>query len=71
MHRVAKAHRAHAIYMKSRDAFDGSDDDDGPEDEDAWLYEDLKVLANLYSRLRDREQIIELIFEVFIEQSFS
>ncbi|KAF7355337.1 PX-domain-containing protein [Mycena sanguinolenta] len=63
MHRVAKAHRAHAIYMAHRESLADSDDDDGPKDDDAWLFEDLKVLANLYSRLRDREQLIGLIFE--------
>jgi hypothetical protein len=41
-----------------------SDDDHGPDDDDAWLYEDLIILAKLYSQLRDKEQIIELIFEV-------
>lgn len=64
MHRVAKAHRAHAIYVKARESLADSDDDDGPQDDDAWLFEDLKVLAQLYSRLRDREQLISLIFEV-------
>ena len=64
MHRVAKAHRAHAAYLKHRETLADSDDDDGPHDEDGWLFEDLKVLANLYSRLRDREQLIELLFEV-------
>ncbi|KAJ7179115.1 hypothetical protein C8R46DRAFT_625317 [Mycena filopes] len=63
MHRVAKAHRAHAVYMKHRESLADSDDDDGPRDDDAWLFEDLKVLANLYSRLRDREQLIGLLFE--------
>lgn len=63
MHRLARAHKAHMIYMKNRAALEDSDDDDGPQDEDAWLLEDLKVLTHLYSRLRDREQLIELIFE--------
>jgi hypothetical protein len=63
MHRVAKAHRAHAIYLKNRESLADSDDDDGPQDDDGWLFEDLKVLANLYSRLRDREQLIGLLFE--------
>lgn len=66
MHRVAKAHRAHALYLKLRQTLVDSDDDDGPEDDDAWLYEDLKVLGFLYSRLRDREQLIDLIFEVCV-----
>jgi hypothetical protein len=50
--------------MKSREASGDSVDDEGPQDEDAWLFEDLKVLAHLYSRLRDREQLIALVFEV-------
>jgi hypothetical protein len=41
-----------------------TDDDEGPQDDDAWLLEDLTALAGLYSRLRDREQLIELIFDV-------
>jgi hypothetical protein len=64
MHRVVKAHRAHAVYLKQRENLTDSDDDDGPQDEDAWLYEDLRVLAGMYTRLRDREQLISLIFEV-------
>ena len=64
MQRVVRAHRAHNVYAKYRETLDDSDDDDGPEDDDAWLFEDLKVLTQLYSRLRDREQIIALIFEV-------
>jgi hypothetical protein len=64
MQRVLRAHRAHTAYAKYREALDDSDDDDGPEDDDAWLFEDLKLLTQLYSRLRDREQIIALIFEV-------
>ncbi|CAK5275609.1 unnamed protein product [Mycena citricolor] len=66
MSRVARAHRAHAAYMKQRESLNDSDDDDGPQDEDGWLFEDLKVLADLYSRLRDREQLIELLFEARI-----
>ena len=64
MHRLAKAHRAHAAYLKHRESLADSDDDNGPQDDDGWLMEDLKVLTHLYSRLRDREQLIALIFEV-------
>ena len=64
MHRLARAHKAHVIYMKHKETLEDSDDDDGPQDEDAWLLEDLKVLTQLYSRLKDREQLIELVFEV-------
>jgi hypothetical protein len=41
-----------------------SDDDDGPQNEDAWLFEDLTVLTKLYTRLREKQQLISLIFEV-------
>jgi hypothetical protein len=63
MNRVMRAHRAHVVYMRQRAKMHDSDEDDGPEDEDAWLFEDLTVLAKLYARLRDRQQIIELVFE--------
>ncbi|PPQ77762.1 hypothetical protein CVT25_011197 [Psilocybe cyanescens] len=68
MHRLARAHKAHIIYTKHRETLEDSDDDDGPQDEDAWLLEDLKVLAALYSKLKDREQLIELIFEGFTSE---
>lgn len=64
MHRVMHAHRAHAEYIRQRSELADSDDDDGPQDDDAWLYEDLSILAKLYSQLRDKEQLMELIFEV-------
>ncbi|KAL0950036.1 hypothetical protein HGRIS_010044 [Hohenbuehelia grisea] len=65
MHRVARAHQAHAAYTRYRDTLDDSDDDDGPQDEEAWLHEDLRILAHLYARLHDREQLIALVFEGF------
>jgi hypothetical protein len=64
LRRVHRAHLAHAAYLRERENLADSDDDDGPTDEEAWLFEDLKVLVQLYSRLRDREQLIALIFEV-------
>ena len=64
MQRVMYAHRAHKEYTKYQDTLSDSDDDEGPQDEEAWLFEDLSILAKLYARLRDREQLIELIFEV-------
>ncbi|KAG2156083.1 hypothetical protein DEU56DRAFT_765475 [Suillus clintonianus] len=63
LRRVHRAHLAHATYLRERENLVDSDDDDGPRDEEAWLFEDLKVLVQLYSRLRDREQLIALIFE--------
>ncbi|KAF9221988.1 hypothetical protein BS17DRAFT_736513 [Gyrodon lividus] len=58
-------------WAKAREATTGKgaggtesdSDDEGPMDEEAWLFEDLKILVKLYSRLRDREQLIALIFE--------
>jgi len=64
MQRVLRAHRAHAEYRRQREGLADSDDDDGPQDDDAWLYEDLTILGKLYTRLREREQLMELIFEV-------
>jgi Domain of unknown function in PX-proteins (DUF3818) len=64
MQRVVRSHRAHQEYLKYRGSLADSDDDDGPQNEDAWLFEDLAVLSKLYSRLRDKEQLISLIFEV-------
>ncbi|KAG9015787.1 hypothetical protein FRB93_012352 [Tulasnella sp. JGI-2019a] len=64
MQRVARAARAHAEYAKYRESptYD-SEDDEGPENEDAWLYEDLSLLLKMHGRLRDKEQMIELILE--------
>ena len=64
MQRVVRSHRAHREYLKYHDTLGDSDDDDGPQNEDAWLFEDLVVLTRLYSRLKDKEQLISLIFEV-------
>ncbi|KAJ3484539.1 hypothetical protein NLI96_g5579 [Meripilus lineatus] len=63
MQRVMRAHHAHREYTKYTETLADSDDDDGPQNDDAWLYEDLNLLGKLYSRLRDREQLIALIFE--------
>lgn len=67
--RVDRAWRKWAAWMaerqrQGRGKGDGSDSEEGPADEEAWLYEDLSVLIKLYSRLRDREQLIALMFEV-------
>lgn len=65
LQRLARCSRAHAHYVNKRQqpGYD-SDDDEGPSDDDGWLYEDLGVLMRLYGRLRDKEQLIALIFEV-------
>jgi hypothetical protein len=66
--RVNRAWSKWAAWMaerkrEGRGKPDESDSEEGPVDEEAWLFEDLRVLLQLYSRLRDREQLIALIFE--------
>ncbi|KDN50935.1 hypothetical protein RSAG8_00564, partial [Rhizoctonia solani AG-8 WAC10335] len=58
LHRVMRANRAHAEYVRHKEELNDSDEDEGPQNEDAWLFEDLTVLLKLYARLRDREQLI-------------
>ncbi|KAJ3520718.1 hypothetical protein NM688_g9123 [Phlebia brevispora] len=59
MQRVHRADVAYKAYLSTHP----DSDDEGPEDDDAWLYEDLLLLAKLYARMRDREELISLIFE--------
>jgi hypothetical protein len=63
LERVRRATSAYAEYTRQRDSLDDPEDDEGPEDEDAWMFEDLHVLMRMATRLRDKEQMIELIFE--------
>lgn len=58
--RIQRAARRWDAWQQTRHR--GGDDD--PPDEEAWLFEDLRLLMRLYLRLRDREQLIALIFEV-------
>lgn len=63
--RVVRASRAYEEYKRYRASLADPDlDDEGPQNEDAWLYEDLHVLMRMLTRLRDKEQMIALIFEV-------
>ncbi|KAL4075841.1 hypothetical protein J3A83DRAFT_4089482 [Scleroderma citrinum] len=61
--RIGRAGHKWERWEQTRKARDEDSDDDGPSDEEAWLFEDLRILVKLYSRLRDREQLIALIFE--------
>ncbi|WRT65947.1 uncharacterized protein IL334_002898 [Kwoniella shivajii] len=61
--RVAKATRAYHEYKSAQADADDSDDDVGPDNEDAWLYEDLSVLLKLWMRKREKEGLLALIFE--------
>lgn len=64
MQRVMRANKAYLAYKRRRDALDDSDDDEGPDNDDAWLFEDLNVLMKLMVRKREKEQLLALIFEV-------
>lgn len=70
MLRVIRAHRAYAEYKKEKDDLEDSDDDDGPEKEEGWLFIDLNHLMKLYARLREKERMVALIFEVSLRSSF-
>lgn len=54
-------------YKAVRDALHDPDDDEGPTNDEAWLYEDLHVYKRLVTAARDKEQLIELIFEVRLD----
>jgi hypothetical protein len=62
--RVARASRAYKAYKVAQEDLEDSDDDLGPEDEEAWLFEDLNILLRLWLRRREKEQLLALIFEV-------
>jgi hypothetical protein len=63
--RVVRSSRAYELYKEYRNNLGKNEDDEGPDviDEQAWLYEDLHVLLKCLTRLRDKEQMISLIFE--------
>ncbi|KDN51443.1 hypothetical protein K437DRAFT_254863 [Tilletiaria anomala UBC 951] len=61
--RVVRASRSYEVYKAYRAGLAEDEEDEGPQSEDAWLYEDLHVLLRCGTRLRDKEQMIELIFE--------
>lgn len=64
IHRVVKASQAYEVYKEYRRGLKNPDlEDEGPQDDDAWLYEDLHVLIKMLTRKRDKEQLISLIFE--------
>lgn len=48
-----------------------SDDDMGPEDDDAWLFEDLNLLLKLWTKRREKEGLLALIFEVSLGVRFA
>ncbi|GAA5884933.1 hypothetical protein JCM16303_005354 [Sporobolomyces ruberrimus] len=63
MQRLARCAVAYDEYKQERDQLQNPEDDEGPDNDDAWLYEDLHVYRRLLTKARDKEQLIELIFE--------
>ncbi|MBW0527217.1 hypothetical protein O181_066932 [Austropuccinia psidii MF-1] len=61
--RLQRAAQAYEKYKAYRDSLEDPEMSEGPDNEDAWLYEDLHVYMKLLRRCRDKEQLIELIFE--------
>lgn len=62
--RVFRASRAYKEYKLYQNELDDSDDDEGPDNEDAWLFEDLSILLKLWAKKKEKEQLLALIFEV-------
>ncbi|KAL8276098.1 hypothetical protein RQP46_011480 [Phenoliferia psychrophenolica] len=61
--RVQRASVAYTEYKHFRDELSDPEDDEGPDNDDAWLFEDLHVLMRVLTKARDKEQLVELIFE--------
>lgn len=61
--RVHRASRAYEQYKAYRDSLEDPEMNEGPDNDDAWLFEDLHVYMKLLRRCRDKEQLVELIFE--------
>jgi len=64
LQRCFKASRAYKAYKHAQAEMEDSDDDLGPEDDDAWLFEDLNLLLKLWTKRREKEGLLALIFEV-------
>jgi hypothetical protein len=64
LQRCYKASRAYKAYKSAQAEMEDSDDDMGPEDDDAWLFEDLNLLLKLWTKRREKEGLLALIFEV-------
>ncbi|KAI5475527.1 Phox-like domain-containing protein [Pseudohyphozyma bogoriensis] len=63
MQAVQRASVAYEEYKHHRDELSDPEDDEGPDNDDAWLFEDLHVLMRVITKARDKEQLVELIFE--------
>jgi len=63
MSKIARCNAAYSVYLKYRASLNNPEEDQGPNNDDAWLFEDLHVYLRLATRARDKEQLIQLIFE--------
>lgn len=63
MAKVARCNAAYQKYLRDRSKLANPEDDEGPTNDEAWLFEDLHVYLRLATRARDKSQLIELIFE--------
>ena len=64
MQRIQRCSVAYEEYKHERAQLSDPEDDEGPDNDDAWVFEDLHVLLRILTKARDKEQLIELIFEV-------
>lgn len=69
MQYLARCSVAYEQYKVERDQLSDPEDDEGPDNDQAWLYEDLHVYQRVMTKARDKEQLIELIFEVRLVSS--
>jgi hypothetical protein len=64
MQKLARCAVSYDDYKLARSELsDPEEQDEGPTNDEAWLYEDLHVYRRLLTKCRDKEQLIELIFE--------
>ena len=64
LQKMARGWETYARYEEERARNGVMYTDDGPDSEEGWLFMDLSYLLKLYTKLRDKEQLIEMIFEV-------
>ncbi|PKI82726.1 hypothetical protein MVES1_004005 [Malassezia vespertilionis] len=64
VHRIVLASRAYEQFKRRRSAAEACGSEQvQPDNDDAWLYEDLHVYLNLTRTIRDKEQLIALVFD--------
>ncbi|WFD45029.1 hypothetical protein MPSI1_003705 [Malassezia psittaci] len=64
IHRVVQASRAYAELKRTRRAaVQRGEPEPEPDNDDAWLYEDLHVYLSLARHIHDKEQLIALIYD--------